>query len=959
MNSFLQRIAQKFYDEYGQKISETVFVFPNRRAGLFFRQYLAETAVRPLFSPEILTINECFAMGSRFRTADRLEMLFMIYQIFRTLSNTNETFDSFVYWGEMLLADFNEIDKYRIDAQQIFTNITELHDIDRIFNIFTPVQLEAIKKFWKNFIPVNESQTSRDFISTWKILYPLYEQFRQKLAESGKGTEGMILRDVTDRLMGNEEIEVFANRRFVFIGFNALNPCEKILMKELQKRSQADFYWDYDAPALHDPENPASTFFAENTTIFPSKFPLETIENYPGPQTIELIGVPSAVGQAKEVYALLDKLFPEGDTLQHHSWINTAIVLPDENLLLPMLSSFPPQIGKINITMGFPLRSTPLPSLIKQIFELHKRAGKSGNTTLFYHQNVLNILHHQYISMLCGDEVKKLSQSITTNNKIYIAQQELSVNQLLKVIFRPVSRMEELIGYLLDCLRALQDGWSQNGKKTEDQLTGDILYQYYNALNRFNDIIRDKFSLVDMSIDTLMRLIQEVTGTLTLPFIGEPLNGLQVMGVLETRGLDFENLIITSFNEGVFPANGNINSFIPYNLRQGFGLPTGELHDAITTYNFYRLIHQARNIFFIYDTRNDGNQTGEVSRFIYQLRYHYGVDVKERMISFDLQLPQTIPISIQKTPEIMQKLYRFTLPDDDSPALSASIINHYIDCPLKFYLSSIESVLKDEDKVTETVEADMFGNIFHKIMENIYRPFVGKTMHAGDFDLLLKDEQGIESEILKAFNALFYKQKGNAMQPVSGNNLLIAAILKKYIRQVILTDKNSAPLHITGIEKKLHYRLVLFDGQLSVHLKGIIDRIDEKEDRIRILDYKTGTKSGDFNNLTEVFSHHQKKRASFVLQTFLYGILFEKESAGKPIVPGILYLRETFRGSFGTELKNKEKNSIVTDLSEYRQEFEDHLRSCLEEMFSPETPFFQTENMEYCQYCPYKDFCGR
>src|ERR1035437_8443486 len=337
MNSFLYRIAQTYYSEFRESISDLTFVFPNRRAGLFFQRYISEIAAKPVFSPGILTINECFAAASQWQTADRLSNLFRLYRIYKEQSQRDETFDSFVFWGEMLLSDFEDVDKYRVDAKHVFTNITELKQIDQLFNVFSEKQVEAIRQFWSNFIPVTEGKTSEDFVATWKILLPVYEQFRAELIDKNTATEGMICRDVADRLRAKEAIPEFENKQFVFIGFNALNPCERTLFAELQRRGQADFYWDYDAVELRDSDNQASRFYAENIHLFPSKYPIETIVESLQEKEIELISVPSAVGQAKQAYAILNKLFPP--EVPNMSWIRTAVVLPDESLLVPLLHS--------------------------------------------------------------------------------------------------------------------------------------------------------------------------------------------------------------------------------------------------------------------------------------------------------------------------------------------------------------------------------------------------------------------------------------------------------------------------------------------------------------------------------------------------------------------------------------------------------------------------------------------
>ena len=964
MNSFLYRIAQVYYSEFKESISDLTFVFPNRRAGLFFQRYISEIAARPVFSPEIVTINECFAAASHWQTADRLSNLFRLYRIYKEQSGSDETFDSFVFWGEMLLSDFEDVDKYRVDARQLFTNITELKQIDQLFNVFSEKQVEAIRQFWSNFVPVTEGKTSEDFVATWKILLPVYEQFRAELTAENIATEGMICRDVADRLRAKEIIPEFEKKQFVFIGFNALNPCERTLFAELQKRDQADFYWDYEASELRDPENQASRFYAENIHVFPSKYTIEPVIEALQDKEIELIAVPSAVGQTKQAYAILNNLFPE--EVPNQSWIKTAIVLPDESLLVPLLHSLPAQIGKVNVTMGFPLKSTPVSGLIEHIFELQRRMRASGNRISFYHQTVSNILNHQYIALLCNDDANRITRQMAENNWIYVDAEELRKNELLATIFIPQTDTATFLPYLLHILRNLQNGWQQASNEEHNyQLECDFLYQYYVTINRMADIMKDKPIEVDMNIDTLVRLTRQLTAGITIPFVGEPLDGLQIMGVLETRGLDFENLIITSFNEGVFPQKSSTNSFIPYNLRQGFELPTTEHQDAITAYNFYRLINRASKIYFLYDSRTEGMQTGEVSRFMNQLHYHYGVKVQKKTISFDIGFENAQAIEIKKTPIVMDKLLRFTSREENSPSLSASSINTYIDCPLQFYLTKVEDV-EQADEVLETVEANMFGTLFHAVMENLYKPYKGLMMQESDFDTLISNRLQIDKEITFAFAINYFKKKNNAIVPLEGNNLLIASVLRKYILQVLKIDKTHAPFRYINSEDRCSIHYPIQQGERNVNLKGFIDRIDEKEGHVRILDYKTGIGKLEFKNLDEVFEHNKENRPKFVLQTFLYGIFYKEkykeEAQGKIITPGIYYMRDVFKDDFDTELHAKPERSIndtVTDFALYEDEFRAHLTESLEEIFNPEMPFVQTENTKICQYCPYVGVCNR
>lgn len=955
MNSFLYRVAEKYYNTFQAQIANFTFVFPNRRAGLFFRMHLSQLTDKALFSPEIITINDCFSSASSLQAADKLNNLFLIYRIYKKISGTDESFDSFVFWGEMLLNDFDEVDKYLVNASQIFRNITELKELEQLFNVLTDKQLEVIQQFWKNFLPVSEEKTKEEFITTWKVLAEVYSEFVTQLKSQGLGTEGMICREVIENLKNGNEIQTWESKQFVFVGFNALNPCEKALMYELQQRSKADFYWDYESAMLRDTDNPASLFFAENTTVFPSKYYIQPIDEPFEHKTIKLVGIPSAVGMTKYVYSTLDKL-SGGDKLSL-GWMNTAVILPDETLLLPMLYAFPASIDKINITMGYPLSSTPVSGLITQLFDLQSRIRSNDSRTLFYHKNVSDLLNHQYISQLFATDCDEILQEMIRFNMIFVDAKLLKKNALFNAIFSPVNSVPEFLNYLLSVLRFLSLGWKNAANELNDyQLERDFLQQYYMTINRMSAIIGQNSDEAGMKPETLGKLIQQVSAGINIPFVGEPLDGLQVMGVLESRGLDFENLIITSFNEGVFPKKTSQNSFIPYNLRKGFGLPTFEIHDAITSYNFYRLIHRAKQIHFVYDARTEGVQSGEVSRFIHQLNYHYGLNIEVESVNYDISFGETKPIIVKKTPEVLSKLSRFLSDDENRKYLSASSIKSYIDCPLQFYLTRIER-LDESDEVKETIEDSMFGTLFHAIMEFVYKPMSGRVITTELIDSVIKNQLLIDKYINKAFAVEFFKKKNDEIVELEGNNLLIASVLRKYVIKVLQYDKSYAPFVLLESERKCDIKVKTQFG--DVNIMGIIDRVDEKDGKVRVLDYKTGGGNLEFNSWEEVFEHNNDKRPKYILQTFLYGLLYKNEVPGKSIAQGIIYLREIFKDTFRVGIYHKPTKSDVDNFDDFELEFVANLTACLEEIFEPEIDFVQSESHKPCEYCLYKGICNR
>lgn len=956
MHSFLLRVAQTFFNLHDKNISSFTFVFPNRRAGIFFQKHLADIAGKPLFSPEIITIDECFLRSSGMIAADRLSLLFRLYKIYKEISHSEETFDSFAFWGEILLNDFNEVDKYRVNAQQLFSNITELKEIDSLFNSFSQNQIEAIRQFWSTFVPMPENDSRQNFLETWRLLYPVYEKLKQELSAENTAYEGMIFRSVTDKLLNNNSIEWFENKKMVFVGFNALNPCERTLMLELQKRGQADFYWDYEADELRDPENPASLFYLDNIRIFPSEYEIEMQKDCLSDTHFELISIPSAVGQSKQIYKILSEIYP--DKSKKDVFLKTSVILPDENLLLPVLYSIPGQIDKINVTMGYPLHLTPVSGLLDHIFELHKRKRTSG----FYHHTVLNILNHQFINLLCGEEIKKITQLMIRQNMIYVEASAFRHNRLLSIIFNPDVAADTFMDYLLNMLKILHSEWINFEDKPADyQLESGFLYQYYLTVNRISGIIKEQGDGFSISMETLIKLIRQLTAGISIPFVGEPLNGLQIMGMLETRGLDFDNLIITSFNEGVFPQKSADNSFIPYHLRKGFGLPTYEHQDAITSYNFYRLLHRAKNVYLLFDSRTENGNTGEVSRFLYQLRYLYNINIHEKIAGAEVSTEQEQVISITKNSEIIRKLSLYSKTQAPYKSLSASSINTYIRCPLEFYFTHIEEIRQSDD-VSEQIENDMFGTIFHAVLKALYDPYKGKEVSTGDLDLMIKDRQKIRKLISTSFAVHFFKKTSGSQVELEGNNLLIANVLLKYILGVLNNDKKNAPFKY--IDGEDHCERSIRTDYGDINLKGFIDRIDQKNGITRILDYKTGGGSLEFRNWEDVFSRNVDplKRPKYVLQTFLYGYLYQPKNNTAMITPGIYYTRNVFDENFSTQLifrQDKNNTFPVENYFDFETEFLSGLKNCIEEIMNPEIPFMQTEKRDSCKYCDYKTLCNR
>lgn len=972
MKPFLYQVASLFYSQYGAEISRLAFVFPNRRTGLFFQKYLSEVAGKPLFSPTILTINDLFVQLSGKQTADRISMLFKLYGIYLEHSGSSETFDEFLYWGEMLLNDFDDIDKYMADARMLFTNVTDLREIENDFSFLSPEQIAAIRTFWSSFYPKGDTPNQEEFLAVWQILYALYADLREVLSTENKGYEGMIFREVVER-MEKEECCDLPYTKVVFVGLNALSVAEERFLALLQKQGIADFYWDYASPKVTDPDNKASYFVERNLKQFPSQYPLvvgnEDTDEHRAPK-IEVIGIPSGIGQAKQVYSILSDLCKE-DEMSAEEALKTAVILPDEHLLIPVLNAIPEQIKRINVTMGYPLAGTPVASLMEYILALQKNVRYVDRQPVFYFRDVLPILNHRYIMTTSPDVISRLVKDISENNKIYISYADLNKTALLSILFTPVTAVDMFSDYLINVLQELNKA-IDNGQLTIDNEESDdklsivhcplsikdveqeFIFHYFTTVNRMKEVMQE--ANVEMKIDTYFRLLKRVTDTITISFHGEPLSGLQIMGVLETRALDFDRLIILSMNEGIFPLKKAANSFIPYNLRRGFGLPTYEHQDSVWAYHFYRLIYRASHVSLLYDTRSNGLQTGEVSRFVHQLHYHYEEPIQNKLVVYNVSSSKTPALQVAKTEEVMNRLAVFR--KDGPRAISASAINTYLDCPLKFYFSVVEGI-QEEEEVSETIESNVFGSILHKVMEELYKPFCGKMVTADLLKAIRKDTPALTGVVARAFAEVFFKT--DIVRPLTGQNFLIGEMIRKYVEKVLERDGKLTPFRYIESEKRIN-RLFTLTDKSEIQLKGFIDRIDEVRDAVRIIDYKSGSGTPQFTSVDALFDKEETDRSKAVMQVFMYAWMYGMAPAGKVIQPGIYYMRTLFSPSFDAGVYqriDRSKTEQVVDFANYYTDFENGLRKCLDEIFGTEIPFVQTPNGKACTYCPFKDICGK
>lgn len=974
---FLRQVAEVYLEKHGHEMRDLLFVFPNRRSSVFFQRYLGEQAGKPVFTPDITTINSLFGELSGLAAGDRLELLYELYKIYtRHITSCTESFDEFLYWGDTILNDFDDIDKYLVDAESLFANITDLKEIDDRYSYLSQNQRNAISEFWGNLLSYIDGEKEQSFMEIWRNMYRIYCDFRKAIAEKGLAYEGMIYRKVAENLLerdkdgGRDEEDVAFRkldtyRKVVFVGLNALNKCEKVLLDVLKKEGKACFSWDYFGDIIRNPENKSSFFMDENIIRYKDTYPLSEDGGRPEKQNIEVIGVPSMVGQAKYVAEIIEKEIlqtagadgqprKENDVLKKA--FDTAIVLPDEKLLMPVLNSIPETISRINVTMGYSLSNTNCASFMNLYSQLYLHSVTRNGRPYFYFRNVRDLLNHPYVLSGSEEAARKIKAEIIKSNRIYVDDSIFSGDELIESLFcgayRVLQNAQEWKdgkkGTEYDVIRDIaQAQYELLGKLHGrlDSLEGEFIYHYHAAITRMLNLN------LPISMSTYFRLLRETVNMCQIPFKGEPLSGLQIMGNLEMRALDFRNLIILSVNEGIFPSHSVSNSMIPYNLRVGFELPDYEYQDAISAYHFYRSIYRAENIYLIYDTRTGGSNTGEVSRFVKQLKYQHGADIRESIVNYHIPSPETEEKVQEKTPEMVETLKKMYY--------SASSVNTYLDCPLKFYFQNVEG-MRDEDDVMEDIEANVFGLLYHSIMQDLYTPFVNRTVTEQDIDRIISGDVLIKQAIKAAF------LKCAQIHEIEGKNKIIEALLYKFVTETLKYDRTLCPFQYIAAEKECLAKWQLPDSSQTVRLKGYIDRIDlmlkngspgkEREEQLRIIDYKTGKSEIRYREPQEMFDKENETRPYTALQLMFYYLLLREDTLKRTVVP---HPESTVLAVYSLKTLVKREFPTFMTSAEELEEFKKQLGRTFMEIFDQNVPFTQTADLRKCEYCPFRVICKR
>ena len=979
--SFLQLTAEDLYTRFGDKLSEVAVVFPNNRARLFFSEHLYRAAGKPVWTPAFITISDLFRGQSDLKPFDTLGVVSLLHAIYLKVSGKEESFDEFYHWGEILLSDFDDVDKNLADARQLFRNIREQAEYTDTLEHLTEEQVDSIRLFFKNFNPDRKTELKERFLENWNILFEVYNDLNDLLLTKGLAYEGMLHRRVVEKLRSDGP-QGFPFSTYAFVGFNVLNECEKSLFSLLHKAGKALFYWDYDQFYLQNSKHEAGRFMRQNLEKFPNSLDKAQFDVFSTTQKdIRFISASTENAGARFLPEWIQQLQQQNDFKPEE----TAVVLCNEGLLLPVLHSVPDDIRELNVTMGFPLEQTPICNLVNQIAALHADGFLPGKTPRYNHRWVLPILQHPLVRQMSA-ECDELEQNLKSKNSFRPTVEELQKDALLTTIFTPAQHPAELTACLLATFTQLIPTESDDND-SYDPLHAEALFRCHNLTTRLADLLQENLS--DLSIQTFRKLLQQVLSSSSIPFSGEPIRGLQIMGLLETRNLDFKNILMLSVNEGMLPKGSTDTSFIPYNLRKAFGLTTMEHKDSIFAYYFFRLLQRAENISLVHNTATEGLNRGEMSRFMLQLLMESSHQVSRFNLTSGIELTAARTITIQKTPDIIETLQKRYVLEGSRP-LSPTALNSLLECPLRFYFQYVAG-LREPDEVSEDIDGAMLGNFFHHSAEYIYTSILlrkaarpsdkkavleaikDKTINAeieagtlrgmidaADIEPWLKNVHSIEQVVDLFFKIDFFQLEDHQETPeYNGEQLVRRTLVTGFLKTLLKLDMERAPFELLGLELVVNGEIPGTEG-IAVRFGGSIDRLDRKNGVLRILDYKTGGNPKTPADVEALFAQ-DSERASHVFQIFLYASILQHKKPEAAICPELLYVHKASVSDFepGISFGSKKFKQIITSFKPFENLFNVNINNLIINLFNKEIPFTQTPVAEKCIYCDYKNLCRR
>lgn len=930
MTSFINQVITQLHQSYGDNYHKVCVVFPTRRACLIFRNHLAKFHGKPVFAPGVLGIGDFVSRHVKTGITEEIPLLLTLYEVYKK-HWPEQDFSRFYGWGQMLLSDFDEIDKQLSEPSRLFSNIGELRKIEAAF-LPDSGSLDWIQEFIKTFDSDQLTFLQNEFMKSWNQLKDVYLGFNELLLSKKQSYEGKAYRELIQQLRKGS----FSSQwnEFVFAGFYGFSRAEEDLIKLLGQKFKVSTFWDGDEYYINNPMHEAGYYFRKTDLVNETT---SWIGNHFADQQkkITVTGVPLQVAQAKYAGDLLHQLIAS----QQIDINQTVIILADENMLFPVLYAIPESVPLVNVTMGYPLQQSQFATFLELLQSLHKSMRIINNEPSFLYDTVDHLLHHPLLA------TEKTQGQIQQEGYM----QYLSAGQIKQRfqrddnhgIFRQVTSTPDLFGYLKNIFNQLHRQLhpeNQNAIYFEDAVITFIS----NELESLHEALKTHEN--EIPVTSAWQMIRESIAGLKVPFTGEPVRGLQVMGFLETRALDFKHIIFLGCNEGILPANSSGKSFIPYALRKGFGLATHEDQDASYSYHFYRLFHKAETAHLIYNTEVGKTGGGEPSRYLLQIAHELKkfmgdkLSLERKIISTPVITAPAPVIAIRKTQEVLQSLEKYTSSDDNARSFSSSALTTYMNCSLQFYFRYIAG-LKEKDLPSNEIAADTFGNILHDALEQLY-------INTGE-QITEKDIQRLLESSGQVVNAAIEKIYFTKSTELTGNDILLAEVIHELIVRILKQDQQRVPFKIAELEKL--NRCSLNFGEKKVNFYGKFDRVDEKDGIIQILDYKTGAVSKKSKSIENLFSDPQQKS---YFQLYFYMLLYSRQNPGKPVMAG-LYVAKSLRNGIQWACNG----NPVTD--EELSAFEAMLKGLVTEILNPAVNFTQTDKVIRCAVCEFKTICQR
>ncbi len=917
MNSFLEQVLNTIDKEHGS-FENMVFILPSKRAGSFLKKGIAKIIGKPIFTPEIYSIEEFVGEISGLSTATNTQQLFELYYAYleqTTQEQEQENFVDFSKWGQTLLQDFNEIDRYLIDTGKMFSNLSAIQEINH----------------W--YVAAEKTEMVQNYVDFWNKLEKLYTAFNQRLSGKGMGHQGLVYRKAYDNLDAYSQSH--SHKHHIFIGFNALNTAESSIIQHILAKNNADIFWDLDAYFLNDPNHDAAYFIRNHQKTWPYLIQngLKGItSSFIQDKKIEVIGVPKNISQAKYVGNILKTLAYENNG----ALTSTAVVLNDETLLNPLLNSLPEEIDRVNITMGFPLNKTSFENFFHQFLALYVHKQPHG----WYYKDLLSFLSHPYMEVLLRDNntshAQTISQTITTHNLTFLNRNQLlsfaqpNNTYLDKLFFEPIPSPQQFIQSTLEIIAILKDKLQAMG----NALALEELFRFYGIFNQIATMLSEHTFINDLK--SLLTLFTELVAMETLDFKGDPIEGLQIMGMLESRNLDFETVILTSVNEGILPAGKSNNSFIPFDLKRNFGLPTFKEKDAVYTYHFYRLLQRAKHIYLVYNTEPDVLEGGERSRLITQLLTDETIKNKitEYIAVPEIKVVPKTETRIQKDDALMQLIKAYAL-----KGFSPSSLSNYVRNPLDFYKQNLLRI-NELQEVEETVAANTFGTIIHDSLEDLYKPVIGQYLSK---DILTEMKGNIEKWVKHHFDKSY-----SALTQLRGKNLIAYQVIIKYIRSFIdfeIRESETHQIKILALEEKMTIGLDYPEVGFPIQLTGKLDRIDEIDGTLRIIDYKSGKVVPNQVTLFDWELLTQEYKYSKAFQLLCYALMYTHEKTSDSLIAGIVSFKNLSAAvqHFGIKASQNGRKTDIAITPDTLSSFHAELKRLILEICHRDIPFIEKE----------------